>query len=211
MKKVICIFIALISVIFVANASSVEETYVCTVYGWNNADGKELKINIYLRELQYSDPCYVGRDVNERGEVSSLSAPVKFVTSSTYSSNFRYFVKLGLVGSYYFNTNKLNEEYVGGNPDLIEKETYVCTVYGWNNFDGKKQKINVYLYQSKYGGTYYVGRDVDKNGLISTISGVVKLVTNPEYRGYYTYYVKTGMVGAYFFNTRSLNRDYVRQ
>lgn len=211
MKKVVFILFALMCVAFVANASSENETYVCTVQGWNNANGEEKQINIYLRQSNYMKPCYIGRTVDASGNVSSLSGFVKFVTSSTYSSNYRYCVKTGFVGSYMFNTNRLNEKYVDGDPDEINIETYVCTVYGWNSADGRESKINIYLFQSKYAGTYYVAREVDsRDGSVSIFSGRVKLVTNPEYKSSYGYFAKTGMLGSFFFNTNALSSEYIK-
>lgn len=91
----------------------------------------------------------------------------------------------------------------------MDEETYVCTVWGWNNATGEEQKINIYICHSRYSGTYYVGREVT-NGNVSSLYGIVKLVTNPSYSREYKYFVKTGMVGAFFFNTNRLNDNYLK-
>lgn len=89
-----------------------DESYVCTVIGWNNWDGREKKLNIYFRRAgNYS--CYIAKEVYEDGSISSLDATVKLVTNPKYSNHYRYSAKVDLVGAYFFNTPKrLNESYI---------------------------------------------------------------------------------------------------
>ncbi len=79
-------------------------------------------------------------------------------------------------------------------------ETYICTATGWDSYDGKSVTLKIYLIRYGDGG-HYRAKEVDSDGSVSEISsGIVKLVTNPDYKQY-KYYVKTGFIGAVFFNT----------
>ena len=94
--------------------------------------------------------------------------------------------------------------------NTVEGEKYVCTVDGWNMANGESQEINIYLLSTDYNGTYYIGREVYPDGSVDSIYGVVQIVTNPRYTDSYRYSVKTGLVGAYLFNSRNINERYIR-
>lgn len=97
------------------------------------------------------------------------------------------------------------------NVSIDNEESYVCSVVGWNSANGEKTSLNIYFVRWKYGSPSYIAREVDSNGNVSSLHGTVKIVTNPDYSSHYRYYVKTGIVGAYFFNTnRRLDERYIK-
>ena len=89
-------------------------------------------------------------------------------------------------------------------------ETYVCSVIGWNNAIGERQRLNIYLFRASYTEPYYVAREVDEDNKVGFLKGDVRFVSNPQYSDEYTYYAKIGFVGAYFFNTSELQEKYVK-
>lgn len=92
--------------------------------------------------------------------------------------------------------------------EVPKNEDYVCTVEGWNSATGEFATIRIYL-QHTPCNDIYIGREVDEDG-VSSLYGVVKFVTNPKYEKRYKYFVKTGLVGGFFFNSRKLQAQYVR-
>ncbi|MBR6746158.1 MAG: hypothetical protein IKL83_02145 [Muribaculaceae bacterium] len=97
----------------------------------------------------------------------------------------------------------------GSTYEIPDNEEYICTVKGWNSANGEYATIRIYLRHSTCDDIY-IGREVNERG-VSSLYGVVKLVTNPNYQNRYKYYVKTGLIGAFFFNSDKLNRKYVRE
>lgn len=92
--------------------------------------------------------------------------------------------------------------------EVPDDEEYICTVKGWNSGNGEIATIRIFLKRSTCGD-YYIGREVNNNR-VSTLHGTVKRVTNPSYSSRYKYFVKTGLIGAFFFNTREpLNDKYL--
>ncbi len=216
MRVVVSLLSMLLMVCNFANAysqggtSTRNETYVCSVIGWNNVDGSECKFHIYLKKSSYSEPCYVGREVDENGEESSFYNQVSFVVSSTYSGEYTYCIKSGFIGAYLFNSNRLDDKYVNGDRASVETETFVCSVIGWNNAIGERQRLNIYLFRASYTEPYYVAREVDEDNKVGFLKGDVRFVANPQYSDEYTYCAKIGFVGAYFFNTSELQEKYVK-
>lgn len=208
----------LLSFSFVVNVGAVygksnvlgqsDERYVCTVWGWNNWTGEEKQILIYFAEDDCQGARYIGREISYNGEPSTISwGEVKITTNPAYRDDYRYYVKTGSIGCYFFNTNAINEEYT--EKDTHNTETYVCTVVGTNSFNGENVWLNIYLVETTYCEPYYAGREVDENGNVSFLTGTVYINQNPEHGSSYRYCVKTGFIGAYLFNSDMLYEGYI--
>lgn len=88
---------------------------------------------------------------------------------------------------------------------------FICQVTGWNSWDGRTEKINIYLRDDIYQGRLYIGRNVYSNGDEGMLIATVHLITSPALRDDYKYSIKLGSVGRLCFNTTLINDSYIER
>ncbi len=88
-----------------------------------------------------------------------------------------------------------------------KNRTWVEDVKGWNSANGKEATVRIYKTTDYKGELVYEATTKAENGYESN-PFYVYITTNPKYKEHYRYWVKTGMVGCYFFNSNKISRSY---